>query len=101
MAPRRFGRPRRRPRCNVESRAADDSGAELERETGEVVAPGEERRRQVAVQELHVGGGAAVVGRVIGVAVTLAIGAAVLQLLALLLGLDLLGDLCRAAGICG
>lgn len=79
----------------------DDFDAELEREVEKVLNPGEERRRQVAVQQLHVGGGAGVVGRVIGVSVTIAIGVAAVQLLALLLGLDLLGDLCRAAGICG
>ena len=85
----------------VESRPRDDFDAELEREVEKVLSPGEERRRQVAVQQLHVVDGAGVAGRVIGVAVAIAVGIAVVQLLALVLGLDLLGDLCRAAGICG
>lgn len=85
----------------MESLPTDDFDAELEREVEKVLSPGEERRRQVAVQRLHEGGGVGLVGRVIGVAVAMAVGIAVVHLLALVLGLDLLGDLCRAAGICG
>ena len=85
----------------MESPPQDDFDAELEREVEKVFAPGEERRRQVAVQQLHVAGGVGLAGRVIGVVLTVAIGLGAVQLLALLLGLDLLGDLCRAARICG
>lgn len=79
----------------------DDFEAELEREVELVLNQGEEGRRQKEVARLHPVGGAGVAVRVLVIAVTIAMGIAAVQLAALLLGLDLLGDLCRAAGLCG
>ena len=85
----------------MDSVPPDNFEAELEREVELVLHQGEERRRQTAVARIHSGGGTAVVGRVLVLAVAIAIGLAAIQVAALLTGLDLLGDLCRAAGVCG
>ena len=66
---------------------------ELEAEVAKVLDPGTERRRQVAVRDLHTATGASLVGRLAMVTVGIAVIVLVVWLAGIALGLDLLAGM--------